>query len=270
MPSSLFGYLLATVLGVNAPATAGVGQATASKSGAGCAECPPMVRVPGPATSGKQPARPLYVARHETTWREYMAAVRQANCAPPRIDDKSRADPNDPRLNDDYPVTGVTVSEYECYLSWLTRRTGVRHRLPTADEWEHFARAGTTTNFPWGDSLGQNRAVVPGRYDSRLFPPTAPDEQRSSVYSLSLRPVEGLPPNPWGLFDTIGNAAEVTTETKEGPDTCLKHQSKDWCRLVGARGARVSESEIDSLMTKRTYWFSGAINSGVGYRPVHN
>jgi len=234
-----------------------------------CEECPPMVPVPGIPGAGRGAAKPLYVARHETTWREYLTAVREAGCPAPRLDDKTRADPNDPFLNDDYPVSGVTVVEYQCYLDWLSRRSGRRYRLPTPAEWEHFARAGTKTNYPWGDSLGQNHAVVHGHYDKSLFPPVRPGDPRPSVYSGLVKPVEHLAPNPWGLFDTIGNAAEVTTETKEGTATCLRRQSPDWCRLIAARGQDLTVDK-NRLMTERTFRMSGAFNFTFGFRPVSN
>lgn len=232
-----------------------------------CAGCPPMVRVP--PLPGPKP-QPLFVARHETTWREYLLAVREAGCPSPRLNDESRADPNDPRLQDDYPVTGVTIYEYQCYLDWLSRQAGVRYRLPTAAEWEHFARAGTKTRYPWGDELGQNHAAVDGHYDQNRFRRSPPEPLRSPVWSGVLVPVESFAPNPWGLFDTIGNANEATTEIKYGPETCLKLQKADWCRLVAGRGGAGFKPTADDLMTERYLMFAGGINSVRGYRPVHN
>jgi formylglycine-generating enzyme required for sulfatase activity len=229
-----------------------------------------MVRVPGVPTGGRQQVRPLYVARHETTWREYLAAVREAKCPAPKLEDGRPVDPTDPRLNDDYPVTGVPVRDYECYLSWLTEKTGIRHRLPSGREWEHFARAGTTSNYPWGDRLGQNNAIVDGHYDASRFPPVGPGERRASVWSGMLRPVESLSPNPWGLFDVIGNASEATTETREGKPACLKLQSVDWCRAVAGRGGAGFVTKSNMLVSEKQFWFSGAGDAALGYRPVHN
>ncbi|QHL90529.1 SUMF1/EgtB/PvdO family nonheme iron enzyme [Sphingomonas changnyeongensis] len=270
MPGGLLTFLFAVALGAQAVAS-GAGDGTAAaKSRADCAECPPMVRVPGLPTGGRQPVRPLYVARHETTWREYMAAVREANCPAPKIDDDKPVDPADPGLNDNYPVTKVPVRDYECYLSWLSMKTGIRHRLPTAEEWEHFARAGTTTNYPWGDSLGQNNAIVHRHYDASRFPPNRPGERRRSVLSGRVRPVESMPPNPWGLYDVIGNAREATTEIGAPWPECLKLKDADWCRLVAGRGGNGLWTDSDKLMTERIFHFAHFGDASLGYRPVHD
>jgi serine/threonine protein kinase/formylglycine-generating enzyme required for sulfatase activity len=70
-------------------------------------------------------------------------------------------------------------------------KTKIGYRLPDGVEWEFAARAGTTTISYWGD--GSN-----DRY----------------LHAQSLKTVRpGMyPPNPFGLFDICGNAAERTQE----------------------------------------------------------
>lgn len=93
-----------------------------------------------------------------------------------------------------HPVFGVSWHDAAAYAEWLSRETGRRYRLPSESQWEYAAAAGINTPYWWGFRLGQNRAhcfnCTPG-LDPRL--PTG---------------VGSFAPNPFGLYDTVGNVAE--------------------------------------------------------------
>jgi len=92
------------------------------------------------------------------------------------------------------PVIHVSWEDVQDYLKWLNAKTGSNYRLPTSEEWEYAALAGTSTRYPWGQKLGKNNANCAecgSRWD---------DRQTAQVASFK--------PNPWGLHDLIGNVAE--------------------------------------------------------------
>ena len=71
------------------------------------------------------------------------------------------------------------------------------YRLPTEAEWEYAARAGTTTEYFWGDKL-----------DSTSFPYVL-DGKRNNGATY---PVASLLPNNFGLYDIAGNVEELIND----------------------------------------------------------
>jgi len=134
------------------------------------------------------------------------------------------------------PVVRVSHDEAAAFCAWLSRTCGVRARLPTADEWEWAARAGTATPFPWGgvaDDFGPwanladracrwmystwNEAAsvqVRHAYPPHLNYPLHEEKWTDDWFTLNY--TQRAKPNRWGLFDMHGNAAEWTARAADG------------------------------------------------------
>lgn len=97
------------------------------------------------------------------------------------------------------PVERVTYAEAQAYCK------SAGGRLPTEEEWERAARAGTTTPF-YGGALKSCMA-------------TDPVADRIGWYKANsggfTQPVGGKAPNGFGLYDMSGNVYEWTS-TREG------------------------------------------------------
>jgi formylglycine-generating enzyme required for sulfatase activity/class 3 adenylate cyclase len=100
----------------------------------------------------------------------------------------------------DHPVTCVNWNDAVAYANWLTARTGKPYRLPSEAEWEYAARAGTTTAFWWGDSIGPDNA----NYDWSI----AYGSGRRGTMRHGTMPVKSFRPNPWQLYQVHGNVSE--------------------------------------------------------------
>lgn len=137
---------------------------------------------------------PFYTGAFEVTFDEYDQFARATDRKLPDDEGWGRGK---------RPVINVGVYDALNFAKWLSRKTGVHYRLPTEVEWEHAARAGTTTIYPWGSELGDNRANCDGCGSQWDAEQTAP--------------VGSFEPNAWGVYDVVGNVAEWTCSMRD-PD----------------------------------------------------
>lgn len=98
-----------------------------------------------------------------------------------------------------HPVTSISFADALAYCKWA------KVRLPSLDEWEAACRAGTTTDYFFGDdrkSIGRYANIWHGR-----------DHRRPDLSDgfLTTSPVGRFKPNPLGLYDTYGNVFEFCT-----------------------------------------------------------
>ena len=91
------------------------------------------------------------------------------------------------------PIINITWADAQEYVIWLTAKSGKVYRLPSEAEWEYAARAGTTTNYFWGDTLIKKIANC---------------RDCGPKISHQSEPVGSFVANPWGFFDTHGNLWE--------------------------------------------------------------
>ena len=140
-------------------------------------------------------ARPFALSTREVTHAEYYRVARP----------EKRLDPS----WSDRPAVHLTWDEAASYAAWLSEKTGADYRLPSEAEWEHAARAGTATAYPWGDAMERGRA----RCDD--CPGQRPDGFNVFGYSIGpfwVSAVGSYPANAWGFHDMHGNAAEWTAD----------------------------------------------------------
>jgi formylglycine-generating enzyme required for sulfatase activity len=160
------------------------------------------------------------LATTPVTWNQWEACVRDNWCEGAAIDTAlgSNADgTRNPRYKDHgrgtRPAVGMSWHDAQRFVGWLNWKTGNddAYRLPSEAEWEFAARAGSTTPFPWGDTIDFNR----GNFGLRGHGERGPYAEGRDRWLNETAPVASFEPNAWGLHDMHGNIFEWTQDCYE-------------------------------------------------------
>lgn len=140
------------------------------------------------------------------------------------------------------PVVRVSYEDAKHYVAWLNQLSGgSAYRLPSEAEWEYAARAGTTTTFYWGDTLGKNNANCA--------------DCGSRWGGKSTSPVGSFAANHFGLYDMSGNiwqwvedcnSSNYAEATSDGSAFVSQH-----CDQRGVRGGAWNSSPLDLRSANR-------------------
>jgi formylglycine-generating enzyme required for sulfatase activity/serine/threonine protein kinase len=118
--------------------------------------------------------------------------------------------------SDDTPVVNVSHNDATAFCLWLANKEGKAYRLPTEAEWEYACRAGTTGRYYSGDDPKQLTKIANIRDEilKAKFSgmPTAQAPVESSDGYAFPAPVGQFAPNPFGLYDMIGNVSELCAD----------------------------------------------------------
>lgn len=147
--------------------------------------------VEGPLRELRPPAD-LVVMKRQVTTAEYARCVDEGAC--PRIGTSAGAP--------DLPIVGVSWHDASAYAAWLSRKTGVVHRLPTDEEWT-FAAAEKARDeaMPLVDPTDPAQAWI-ARYEA--------ESARDRPAATAAQPGGTFGTNSNGLDDLAGNVWEWT------------------------------------------------------------
>jgi formylglycine-generating enzyme required for sulfatase activity len=119
--------------------------------------------------------RPFYIGVYEVTQAQYEKVMEEN---PSYFKGPNR------------PVERVKWDDAVLFCMKLSEKEGVKYGLPTEAEWEYACRAGTTTEFYWGDEMDERYAWNHRNPEGRTHD------------------IGKKKPNAWGLYDMSGNAWE--------------------------------------------------------------
>lgn len=237
--------LVAAALAAAAPAVRPVAHPIGSTF-RDCAGCPEMVVVPpGRFLMGSPPDEPgrdlhgsedprhpvtiprsFAVGKFEVLRDEWALFVRETGQPDP--EGCNIHQPKPPRWptikglnwhNTGFPQTGrdpavcMSWNEAKAFTAWLSRKTGQHYRLLSEAEWEYAARAGTTGAHPWGERPQDACLYANGSDMTRHeHSPEWPVDQPCADGFAFTSPAGSFRPNAFGLYDMLGNVAEMTED----------------------------------------------------------
>jgi sulfatase modifying factor 1 len=105
---------------------------------------------------------------------------------------------------DSLPVEQISGDDVDSFIRKLNALGRGGFRLPTEAEWEYACRAGTTSEFCYGDSLDSSQANFDGNFPY--------GGAKDGVYREKTMPVGSFRPNAWGLYDLHGNVWELCSD----------------------------------------------------------
>ena len=189
-----------------------------------CDECPVMLALPGGQFARSATAdgdhiatsvAPFAVAKFEVTVGEYRAYADATGATGPGCRVWTTVGYETPRRGggwpdpfphlvkpgDDHAVVCLSWDDTQGYLAWLNERTGQSYRLLTEAEWEFAARGGLPNDSNWW-VLGHMEAN--GAHCENC----SGTDTMGREDELLTEKVGAFRPNPFGLHDMLGNAAE--------------------------------------------------------------
>jgi formylglycine-generating enzyme len=174
-------------------------------------------------------SKPFYMGVFELTQAQWETVM----------DSKPYADKMVTKMGPNYPACWVDWNEATEFCAKLSKKLGRKVALPSEAQWEYACRAGSDTEFCYGDDPKKIGAY--GWLGSNMI-----GNQKNKTYARK----GGLrKPNAWGLYDMHGNVWE-------------------WCRDWYSKDFYASGNNVDPVCLKEGKtravrggsWYNGATN----------
>jgi len=150
------------------------------------------------------------------------------------------------------PVINVSWNDAQAYLSWLSKTTGKRYRMPTDAEWEFSARGYSTEQFWWGKEADDASSFANCRYGCKPW--------LSALFANKTKTIGAYPPNTFGLYDTAGNVAEWVADCGDSSTESLL------CKERVIRGGSFNDSVKNIALNAKLVLASSKSNITTGFR----
>lgn len=173
--------------------------------------------------------KPFYMSQFEITNKQYAKFDASHNSGFHDRQYKDHVNRGYPANEPNMPVVRVNWNSAQAFCKWMSEKVGVDVVLPTEKQWEWAARGGTAGDF-WFGKLGENYGTFENMSDFSVsnFAVVGVDSQpcvdETPLNSYVPRDnfandgqllgceVGQYKPNPFGLYDMLGNVSEWTAD----------------------------------------------------------
>jgi len=157
-------------------------------------------------------------------------------------------------IGDDLPVENVSWEAIQLFVKKLSEKTGHSYRIPSDAEWEYAYRAGTTTNYYFGDD-----ASLLHEYEWWK------ENSEGKTHAVGLKK-----PNPWGLYDMGGNVGEWCFDIADMEIYRIKYPNRTWpiAKRRGYRGSHYRHRKEAATASWGHTYYQVYPHNCVGFRLV--
>ena len=238
--------------------------AQAGQSFKNCTDCPEMVVIPsGTFTMGNNDYNDEKPP-HNVTIRNFAMGIYEVTQGQWR-----KVMGNNPSLfascGDDCPVEQVSWHDAQDYVRKLSAMTGQQYRLPSEEEWEYAARAGTQTRYWWGEQASHEYMNY-GKDECCGGLASGRDRWENTA------PVGQFPANAFGLHDMNGNVFEWVEEcwhvSYAGAPTDGNARTSGECGWLVLRGGSWYSAPWSARAAGRIGGDMSDRGNGYGFRPA--
>jgi len=174
-------------------------------------------------------SEPFYMGVYEVTQSQWAAVM----------DSKPYDGKMLTRIGPDYPASWVHWNEAMEFCGKLSKKIGKTVTLPSEAQWEYACRAGSDTEYCYGDD--PSKLSDYGWWRGNMV-----DNKKAKTYA---RKGGGRKPNAWGLYDMHGNVWE-------------------WCRDWFNKDFYAKKNKVDPVNTKEGK--NPSVRGGSWYNdPIH-
>ena len=173
------------------------------------------------------------------------------------------------------PATRIQWEEAVEFCKRVSAKTGMKVSLPTQAQWEFACRAGTDTQYNFGDDDTEMRKYANYNEAKPELEGWPDNDKETTDGYIGPAPVGSFLPNKWGLYDMHGNMWEWCHDLAwgykksgkidpTGPDLPVKGQN--W--HVGIGGGYGSKKNFQGWAGNNTGHGGGSHMPGSGFRVV--
>ncbi|ELR99726.1 tetratricopeptide repeat protein [Gloeocapsa sp. PCC 73106] len=176
--------------------------------------------------------KPFWLGKTQVTQAQWRAVAKL-----PQVETKLEESPFHFK-GDNLPVETVSWLDCQEFCARIKKKTGETCRLPSEAEWEYACRAGSKTEYSFGDnpsSLGEYAWYS--------------DNSNAQTHPVAIKK-----PNPWGLYDMHGNVWEWCEDSWRDSYDESPNNAFAWSR------------ERSSHVTRGGSWGNSAVSCRSAYR----